>query len=98
LGIIKNINLNEIESNLKEIVGLSFQIKLFEEEYEDVANQLKTSKANFSSGGISRDVYNKNKTMLENESKRLIKKINETVERTKNFNGNVQKTIKENVI
>jgi len=98
VGIIKNIKLNEIEDGLKEIVGLSFQAKLFEEEYEDVMNQIKTSKSSFSSGSISKDVYGKNKVILENERKRLVAKINETVEKMKKVNQKMQIIIKENRI
>ena len=98
MGIIKNIKLNEIENYLKEIIGLSFQTKLFQEEYEDVINQIKISKTSFSSGDISRDVYNKNKILLENERKRLEQKISETIGKMQKVNEDIQKTIRENKI
>jgi hypothetical protein len=98
MGIIKNIKLNEIEDGLKEIVGLSFQTKLFQEEYEDVMNQVKENKSSFSSGGISKDVYNKNKVLLENDRKKLVGKINETITKMKGVNENIQRIIEENKI
>lgn len=98
MGIIKNIKLNEIEDGLKEIVGLSFQTKLFQEEYEDVMNQIKDNKSSFSSGKISKDVYGKNKILLENERKRLVEKINETIAKMQSVNESIQKTMAENKI
>jgi methyl-accepting chemotaxis protein len=98
VGIIKNIKLNEIEDGLKEIVGLSFQTKLFQEEYTDVINQIKDSKSRISSGDISKDVYGKNKILLENERKKLVKKINETINKMQRANGNIQRIIGENKI
>lgn len=98
MGIIKNIKLNEIEDGLKEIVGLSFQTKLFQEEYEDVMNQIKEGKSSFSSGYISKDVYNKNKVMLENDRKKLVGKVNETIKKMQSVNENIQRIITENKI
>ncbi len=98
MGIIKVIRLNDVEDDLKEIVGLSFQIKLFQEEYEDVLNQSKTTKSSLSSGNISKDVYNRNRAILEKEMKRLVGKINDTVEKMKKVSENTQKTIRENTI
>lgn len=98
MGIIKIINLNGIEDCLKEVVGLSFQAKLFEEEYNDVINQMKDSKSGLSSGNISKDVYAKNMIMLESEKKRLLAKINGTIDRMEKVIETVQKIIKENAI
>ena len=96
MGIIKIINLNLIENSLEEIVGLSFQTKLFQEQYEIIMRQIKINKSSFSSGDISKDVYSKNKNILENERDKLTKKINETTEKIQKINNNIQRTIKEN--
>jgi hypothetical protein len=98
VGIIKVINLGSVEQCLKEMVELSFQINMFHEEYEDVLNQMKANKKSLSSGRIPREVYNKNYKLLENEKKRLVTKINETVEKMKIVNGKVAKITKENRI
>lgn len=98
MGIIKKINLNGIEEGLKEIIGLSFQTKLFQEEYEDVIEQIKNNKNSFSSGKIPKDVYNKNKIILENERKRLDAKINETIGKIQKNNETIQKIITDNKI
>ena len=98
MGIIKNINLNSIEENLKEVIGLSFQARLFQEEYEDVMKQIIVSKKSYSSGNIPKDVYDKNKIMLENERKKLVLKVNETIDKIKKVNDNIQKIIKGNII
>jgi len=95
MGIINNINLNEIEDNLEEIVGLTFQTKFFQEQYEIIMNQIKINKSSFSSGKISRDIYNKNKTILENERNKLIKKISITTGKIQKINEKIQKNIEE---
>jgi hypothetical protein len=93
VGIIKNINLNLIEDSLEEIVGLSFQTKIFQELHEVIIKQIKINKSSFSSGNISKDVYNKNKIILENERKKLVGKINEITEKIQKVNENIQKII-----
>lgn len=98
MGVIKSIRLSDIEECLKEIVGLSFQINMFQEEYEDVLDQIRANKKSLSSGRIPRDVYNKNFTVLENEKKRLTAKINDTVERMKTVKDRTAKITKENRI
>lgn len=98
MGIIKSINLIGIEDCLKEAVGLSFQISLFQEEYEDTIKQLDKSKNSFSSGDISKDVYDKNKVVLEAERVRLASKINETIKKIHKVNEYLQKVIRGNVI
>lgn len=77
---------------------MSFQTKLFQEEYEDVMNQVKENKSSFSSGSIPKDVYSKNKILLENDRKKLVEKINETINKMKSVNENIQKIIVENKI
>ncbi len=93
MGIINNVNLNEIEDSLEEVVGLTFQTKFFQEQYEIIMNQIKTNKSSFSSGKISRDIYNKNKIILENEKNKLNKKIDVTTEKIRKINEKIQKNI-----
>ena len=98
MGIIKNVKLSEIEDGLKEIVGLSFKTKLFQEEYEDVIKQIKDNKSSLSSGSISKDVYGRNKILLENERNKLVEKINETLNKMQKANEKIQSLIAENKI
>ena len=98
MGVIKKIDISVIEDGLKEIAGLSFQAKLFQEEYEDVTNQIKNNKSGFSSGNISKDVYEKNKVILENERKKLVKKISDIIGKMQRVNENIQNLIKVNRI
>ncbi len=95
MGIIKRINLNSIEDSLEEIAGLSFQAKFFQEQQKVIMEQIKLNKSSFSSGSISKYVYNKNKIILEDEEKKMIGKINKTISKIQRVNDNLQKIIKE---
>lgn len=95
MGIIKNINLNSIEDNLEEIDGLTFQTKFFQEQHKVVIEQIKVNKTSFSSGNISKYVYNKNKIILENEKEKLIKSINGIISKIQKVIDKLQKNIKE---
>jgi len=95
VGIIKNINLNSIEDNLEEIDGLTFQTKFFQEQHKVVIEQIKVNKTSFSSGNISKYVYNKNKIILENEKEKLIKSINGIISKIQKVIDKLQKNIKE---
>jgi hypothetical protein len=98
VGIINVIKLGNIEECLKDIVGLSFQIRLFQEEYQDVAKQIKDNKARFSSGNIPKDVFGKNQNLLEGEKKRLTGRINESIEKMGKVNSELLKLIRQNRI
>jgi len=95
VGIIKKINLNSIEDSLEEINGLTFQTKFLQEQHKVVMEQMKLNKTSFSSGNISKYVYNKNKIILDGERKKLTKKINEAVEKVQKVNDTMQKIMKE---
>jgi len=98
MGIIKGIRLGDIEKCLKETVELSFQMKMIQEEYEDVLNQIKANKKSLSSGRIPRDVFGNNYKVLEKEKKRLTLKINTVAEKMKAVNDRTTKIVKENRI
>jgi len=95
MGIIKSINLNKFENDLEEIVGLSFKIRLWKEQYEIIMNHTKINSSSFSSGNISREIYDKNRVSLESERKKLVEKINKTIERVQKINDAIQKSIIE---
>ena len=95
MGIIKKINLNSIEDSLEEINGLTFQTKFLQEQHKVVMEQMKLNKTSFSSGNISKDIYNKNKVILEGERKKLNAKINETIGKIQKVNDSLQKVVKE---
>ena len=98
MGIIKGIKLSSIEECLKEVTGMSFQIRLFQEEYEDVINQTKSNKKNLAQGSIPKDVYEKNLGILESEKKRLKGRINETIRRARSVNEKVRSLADSNRI
>jgi hypothetical protein len=98
VGIIKNIKIDSIEDCIKDIVRFSFQIRLYQQEYEDVIKQKKEDRKRLSSGNIPRDMYLKNESTLEAERKRLALKINQTTDRIGKINGVMLKLIKQNSI
>jgi hypothetical protein len=98
MGIIRVIRLKEIESCLKEITELSLQIKLFQEEREDVAKQAADDKKELSQGDISKDVFDKNMSTLTLEKKRLGNRIDAAAERIESIGKKLLRTAKENKI
>jgi hypothetical protein len=98
MGIIRAIRLKEIESNLKEITELSLQIRLFQEEREDVAKQALDDKRELSQGDISKDVFDKNMSTLALERKRLGARIDAAAERIESLGKKLLRTAKENII
>jgi hypothetical protein len=98
LGIIKNIKLDSIEECIKDIVRFSFQIRLYQQEYEDVVKQKKEDRRRLSSGNIPRDLYLKNESTLDAERKRLASKINQTTDRIGKINDAMLKLVRQNRI
>ncbi len=76
MEVIKKIDLSSIEEFMKEIVASSSQIKLLQEELEDVILHANENEKLFSAGKISKEVYKKNKARLVKEKNQLRKKIN----------------------
>lgn len=81
MGVIRILRLGEIESHLKEITSLSLQIKLFQEEYEDVLEQERDSRKELRSGDMSKDVFDRTQRLLRIEKKRIEMKINSIAKR-----------------
>ena len=98
MGIIKTIEINDIEESLKEIAGMSFQINLFQEEHKDVEEQIKINKKNFSTGAIPVDIYKRNSNVMNKEKKRLVSNINNNVKSIKKINKGLLKSIEQNKI
>jgi hypothetical protein len=98
VGIINVIKLNEIESCLKEITELSLQVRLFQEEREDVAEQAANDKKSLSQGDISKDVYDKSMSTLTLERKRLGTRIDGAAERIETLGKKLVRLAKENKI
>ena len=98
MGIIKNIKLDSIEECIKDVVRFSFQIRLYQQEYDDVTKQKKEDRKRLSSGNIPRDLYLKNESTLEAERKRLALKINQTADRIGSINEAMLKLVRQNRI
>jgi hypothetical protein len=79
MTVVKKINLNAVEEFVKNMIKASLNIKLLQDELEDVILQLKDNEKYLSRGDISLDVYKENKSMLEKNKKEILSKINEAI-------------------
>ena len=98
MGIIKVLRLGEIESYLKEVTSLSLEIKLFEEEYGDVMEQMAESAKSLRRGDMSRDVFDSTSRMLSSEKKRIEVKINATAKRVGELIGRLNRSVENSRI
>ncbi|MEM5790473.1 MAG: hypothetical protein QXP77_00220 [Candidatus Aenigmatarchaeota archaeon] len=98
MGVIKRIDLNSIEEILKKIIGASSELKLLQDEMEDVFSHLSENEKLFSNGKISKDVYNENKARLKNEANELKKKLKEKIAEAIKILENGRKIIEANRI
>jgi uncharacterized membrane protein YfhO len=96
--VIKRINLNKIESFLKNISEKSTQIRMFQQEIENININLKDNKSDFTSGRISNEVYKDIKINLEKEKKILEDKINKIIGNFLVNSEKLQKIIDDNKI
>ena len=98
MGAIKLLRLGDIESYLKEIASLSLQVKLFQEEYEDVQEQEKESKKSLRAGDMSKDVFDRTNRMLGIEKKRIEFRINSITKRVGVITKRLSKLVKTSEI
>lgn len=96
--VIKKINKDEIESYLKNISEGITQIKLLQEEIENLNNNLKNNKSDFLSGKISREIYKDIKINLDKEKKDLTNKTNKTINNVLILSEELSKIISNNKI
>lgn len=73
--VIKKIKLDMIEKNLEDVVVLCSQVKVSQEELRYVESKIADDRKDFSSGSISRSLFNSKKNILTTEEKKLNKKI-----------------------
>lgn len=77
--VIKGINVSEIEEQLKYISEGAAQIKVYEEELENIEENLKDNDKEFKNGKISREMYNDTKSVLKKKIDALTVNINKLV-------------------
>jgi hypothetical protein len=82
---IKKINLNLVEENMEDVVLFSSKIKNLQEELKYLDSRTEINKKKFSSGKISKSLYNNKNRDLEKEKKKI----------NKNIISNIKKTIAE---
>ncbi|MEM5869915.1 MAG: hypothetical protein QXR09_01975 [Candidatus Aenigmatarchaeota archaeon] len=80
MTLINKINLNDIHANVRKIINLTFDIRLLQDQLEDVINYISSNKKYLESGKISKEMYEENQLKLEEGKKILIEKINKKVE------------------
>jgi len=79
MGIINNINLKELELSIRKAVCTSLDIRLLQEQLEDVVNYIKANENYLKNGKISKEIYKENKIKLEKNKKSLVTKINSNI-------------------
>ncbi|MEM5879068.1 MAG: hypothetical protein QXU74_01065 [Candidatus Aenigmatarchaeota archaeon] len=80
MTLINKINLGDIHMNVRKIINLGFDIRLLQEQLEDVINYISSNKKYLKSGKISKDMYEENEMKLEENKKILIDKINKKID------------------
>jgi len=98
MGVINRIDLNSVEELIKKIVSISSEIKLLQDEIEDVLIHTKENEKLFSDGKISKDVYKENKTKLKSEMNELRKKVKGKIVEALKIVENGEKIIEANRI
>lgn len=98
MPIIRRIDLNFIKKFVDDTIKLISQIKLFQEELEDVTIQINENEKYFSEGKISKDVFEANKKMLEKERLEVSLKIEKLAERISKIIKRAKSKIEENKI
>ncbi|GEM_PF-5949571 len=98
MGVINRIELNSIEDLIKEIISISSQIKLIQDEAEDVLVHLEENKRLFSEGKISKDVFKDNKQRLKSEIAELKKRFNQEAEKISKVIEDLKKILESNKI
>jgi len=98
MGLINKIDLNAIQANIRETVSRALDIRLLEEQLEDVINYIEANKKYLNNGKISKAIYEENKIKLEKNRKLLILKINRMIKNGVRSAKKAQDFIKVNKI
>lgn len=98
MGIINKINLNELQADIRELVSTSLDIRLMQEQFEDVINYIEVNEDYFKNGKISKEIHEENKEKLEKNKKLLISKIDSTIASCVQVAKKAQNLVKVNKI
>ena len=82
--VIKKIRLELVEKYLEDVVVLSSQIKISQEELKYVKSRMDNNKMEFSSGDISDSLFKTKRINLEKEEKKLNNKIKSNIKKSAN--------------
>ena len=92
--VIKKIKLNLIGNYLEDIVGLCSQIRVSQEELKYIESRMKDNKNDFSSGNISKSLYDGNKTDLEREKRKLTERLDLSIKKSLKKLENIKNILK----
>lgn len=98
MGVINKIDLGSIENFVKEIIASASQVKLLQDELEDVLLHASDNEKLFSAGKISKEIYKENKLRLRKEKSQLRKKINDELRKLVGIINETKKLIEANRI
>lgn len=81
MAAIKKVKLNLIEENMEDVVLFSSKIKNLQEELKYLDSRTEINKKKFSSGKISKSLYNNKNKDLEKQKRKINKNINSNVKK-----------------
>ncbi|MEM5879069.1 MAG: hypothetical protein QXU74_01070 [Candidatus Aenigmatarchaeota archaeon] len=77
---VKKLDLVLLQDRVKAFQEISSDIKITQEQLEDMLSVIDSNTVDFNKGKISKEVFQENDSKLRRESKNLIKKINSSVD------------------
>jgi ElaB/YqjD/DUF883 family membrane-anchored ribosome-binding protein len=81
MRLIKKINLKPIREFTEKIVEISSNIRLLQEELENILSYASELEKFFSAGKLSKETFETNKTMLKKEKVRVSSKLNQAIDK-----------------
>lgn len=92
-NVIKKLDLMFIQNRAKVLYEVSSSMSLAQERLEDMLTAIDSNNADYSSGRISKEVYEENDMKMKKESAKLIKKINSSVNESEKIVGKIIKEL-----
>jgi len=95
---MKKLNLVFIQDKVKTFQEISSEIRITQEQLEDMLSLIDSNTLDFNKGKISKEVFQENDNKLRKESKELIKKINSLVDAGIEIMESIIKQAKDQII
>jgi len=96
--LMKKLNLVFIQDKVKTFQEISSEIRITQEQLEDMLSLIDSNTLDFNKGKISKEVFQENDNKLRKESKELIKKINSLVDAGIEIMESIIKQAKDQII